>query len=280
MAGRLMRFNGQRGVRAGQTAFNFLYHPKFCLHPDVFRRGGPEEWSPPGEQTQNALKPSTLGAQHFCAQHFCSYGTLPYQLEMEGFRHGSIVRSSRSFSSDSSLDDLPHESLHEDPKLSHVNSAGRAQMVDVSRKEKTTRVAKASATVLLGPLAFALVSSNAGAKGDVLSVAQLAGINAAKQTGFLIPLCHPIMLTAVDVQLSLHAESHAVKICTEAKATGPTGVEMEALTAAAVAALTVYDMCKAVEKGIEIHGIQLEAKSGGKSGDWRRDSGEPTMKAT
>lgn len=143
-------------------------------------------------------------------------------------------------------------------------------MVDVGAKAATPRSATAGATVLLGPTAFALVAANQVAKGDVLTVAQLAGVMGAKQTANLIPLCHPLLLSHVDVALSLNDAKHAVEIKATASTSGQTGVEMEAMTAAAVAALTVYDMCKAAGKGIEITDLRLERKVGGKSGEWKR----------
>lgn len=147
-------------------------------------------------------------------------------------------------------------------------------MVDVSQKNETTRVAVASARVFLGREAFHLVAKNQIAKGDVLTVAQIAGINAAKQTANLIPLCHNLLLSKVKVGLTLDQELQSVRIRAEVKTRGPTGVEMEALTAASVASLTVYDMCKAVSKSIVISEIRLEKKSGGKSGDWSRHNGD------
>eukprot|EP00898_Chlorokybus_atmophyticus_P004721 jgi/Chlat1/524/Chrsp103S00994 len=170
--------------------------------------------------------------------------------------------------------------------LSHVDESGKASMVDVSSKEDSERMAHAHATVLLGEEAYKAVEANRIKKGDVLTVAQIAGISAAKQasskeayqytpaaeshTGHLIPLCHPLLLTSIKVNLALDPSRHAVVISTRVKTRGPTGVEMEALTAAAVSALTVYDMCKGVSKGIQIEDVRLEAKSGGKSGDWHR----------
>jgi molybdenum cofactor biosynthesis protein MoaC len=143
-------------------------------------------------------------------------------------------------------------------------------MVDVTRKDPSPRSAVATGRVLLSPHAFSLVASNSLAKGDVLTVAKLAGITGAKRTSDLIPLCHPISLTHVDVRLRLAEETSAVEITAEAKVRDATGVEMEALTAVSVAALTVYDMCKAVDKSIVISDVKLLSKSGGKSGDWRR----------
>ncbi|WIA13817.1 hypothetical protein OEZ85_007364 [Tetradesmus obliquus] len=155
-------------------------------------------------------------------------------------------------------------------QLTHVDGSGRASMVDVAGKPPSSRSASASCLVLLGRPAFDLVKANALAKGDVLSIAQIAGIQGAKQTSALIPLCHNILLSKVAVQLSLVEEAAAVAITATAKCVGQTGVEMEALTAAGVAALTVYDMCKAVSKDIEITALRLDAKEGGKSGSWLR----------
>lgn len=157
-------------------------------------------------------------------------------------------------------------------QLSHVDGTGRASMVDVAGKASSGRVAAASCRVLLGEAAFRAVAANAIAKGDVLRVAQIAGIQGAKATAQLIPLCHNIFISSVNVDLRLDEASHAVDITATARAAGQTGVEMEALTGAAVAALTVYDMTKAVSKGIEITQLQLEYKEGGKSGVWRRGS--------
>lgn len=154
--------------------------------------------------------------------------------------------------------------------LSHVDSAGKAAMVNVAPKADTRRVATASGRVLLGAVAFSRVAANSISKGDVLTVAKLAGIMGAKQTASLIPLCHPLLLSGVDLSLSLNEELHAVDIAATVTTVGPTGVEMEALTAVTVASLTVYDMCKAVSKDIQIAEVRLESKTGGKSGDWSR----------
>ena len=150
--------------------------------------------------------------------------------------------------------------------LSHFNSTGQAVMVDVSAKPATRRSATASAFVELPEAALAALPANP--KGNPLEVARFAGIQAAKRTAELIPMCHPLPLTHVDVQAEVAAGG--VRITATAATTGPTGVEMEAMTAAAVAALTVYDMTKALNKGITIREVRLEAKSGGKSGDFRR----------
>lgn len=154
--------------------------------------------------------------------------------------------------------------------LSHVDASGAASMVDVGGKAETTRTARASATVRLGARAFELVRQNRITKGDVLTVAKIAGINAAKQTHALIPLCHQLLLRDVRVDLSLDAARHAVRVETRATCDGKTGVEMEALVAASVAGLTVYDMCKAASKDIVVSDVRLESKTGGKSGDYRR----------
>ena len=152
--------------------------------------------------------------------------------------------------------------------LSHVDAAGAARMVDVSGKRSTRRRAVAEAVVHVGPDVAEAIRSNAVAKGPVFETARLAGIQAAKQTGHLIPLCHPLALEHVAVDLELRGEE--VYVRTEATVTGKTGVEMEALTAAAVAALTVYDMCKAISKDMGICCVRLIEKSGGKSGHWSR----------
>ncbi|XP_008836140.1 molybdenum cofactor biosynthesis protein 1 isoform X2 [Nannospalax galili] len=154
--------------------------------------------------------------------------------------------------------------------LTHVDSEGRAAMVDVGGKPDTERVAVASAVVLLGPVAFKLVQQNQLKKGDALMVAQLAGVQAAKQTSQLIPLCHHVALNHIQVQLELDSTRHAVVIQASCRARGPTGVEMEALTSAALAALTLYDMCKAVSRDIVVEEIKLISKTGGQRGDFHR----------
>jgi cyclic pyranopterin phosphate synthase len=154
------------------------------------------------------------------------------------------------------------------PQLSHFDESGQAGMVDVSAKQPTRRTATASAFVELSQTVLAALPSNP--KGNPLEVARFAGIQAAKRTADLIPMCHPLPLTHVDVQAEV--VSGGVQITSTAATVGPTGVEMEALTAAAVAALTVYDMTKALDKAIVIRSVRLEAKSGGKSGDFSRSS--------
>ena len=150
--------------------------------------------------------------------------------------------------------------------LTHFDAEGKAVMVDISAKAETERVAVAKGSILMAPQTMALIRDGAVEKGDVLSVARLAGIMGAKRTPDLIPLCHPLQLNSVTVDLSLAPERDAVDIVATCKLTGRTGVEMEALTAVAVAALTVYDMCKAVDRGMRIVDIRLTHKSGGKSG--------------
>lgn len=140
------------------------------------------------------------------------------------------------------------------------------RMVDISAKQDTERVAVAKGMVVMKPETLALIEQGKLAKGDVLSMAQTAGIMAAKRTAELIPLCHPLLLTDVTVEFELNKEKSAVEITATVKSTGKTGVEMEALTATAVSALTIYDMCKPAERGIKIHDIRLVRKSGGKSG--------------
>jgi cyclic pyranopterin phosphate synthase len=153
-------------------------------------------------------------------------------------------------------------------KLTHLNDAGEAHMVDVSAKAETERVARAGARVLLQKSTLDLILSGQAAKGDVLATARIAGIMAAKKTSDLIPLCHPLALSQVTVELTPDPATHAIDIVATCKLKGRTGVEMEALTAASVAALTIYDMVKAVDRGMQITDIRLLHKSGGKSGDF------------
>ncbi len=155
-------------------------------------------------------------------------------------------------------------------RLTHVDRRGRARMVDVSAKPATPRVAAARAAVRMRPDTLALIRQNRLAKGDVLRVAQVAGVMAAKRTASLIPLCHPIALTDVQVRLAPDARAGGVAIEATARTVASTGVEMEALVAAAVAALTVYDMCKAADRGMTIDAVRLVHKRGGRSGVYRR----------
>ena len=151
-------------------------------------------------------------------------------------------------------------------QLTHIDAKGEARMVDVSAKPDTERVAVAEGHVVMEPATLALVTEGRAEKGDVLSVARLAGIMAAKQTASLIPLCHPLPITKVSVELTPDPARSAIRVEATVKTSGQTGVEMEALTAVSVACLTVYDMVKAVEKGMRIEGIRLLVKDGGKSG--------------
>jgi len=151
-------------------------------------------------------------------------------------------------------------------KLTHMDDAGRPRMVDVTEKPDTIREAVAKGVVRMQAATFQLIKKGGMAKGDVLVVAQLAGIMAAKQTPDLIPLCHPILIGDIKVEFSLDEANSTIEITSTVGSTGKTGVEMEALTATAVAALTIYDMCKAVDRGMKIENIRLIRKSGGKSG--------------
>ena len=153
--------------------------------------------------------------------------------------------------------------------LTHLDSQGRANMVDVTEKAVTSREAVAQAVVRMRPETLDMIISGGHPKGDVFAVARIAGIQAAKRTWDLIPRCHPLMLSKVEVNLQAEPEHNRVRIETLCRLTGKTGVEMEALTAASVAALTIYDMCKAVQKDMVIGPVRLLAKSGGKSGDFK-----------
>ena len=159
-------------------------------------------------------------------------------------------------------------------ELTHLDETGAARMVDIGAKEVTERVAVAAAAISMRPETLALLERGGHQKGDVLAVARVAGIQGAKKCPDLIPLCHPMMLTAVAVDFRSDPAAACLHIEASCKVSGKTGVEMEALTAVTVAALTVYDMCKAVDKGMEIHSVRLLQKSGGKSGAWlRHDAG-------
>ena len=152
-------------------------------------------------------------------------------------------------------------------KLNHVDSAGRAKMVDVTTKDNTKREATARGRIVMRRETLALIQQNGLPKGDVVTVAQIAGVMAAKRTHELIPMCHPLLLTGIDVVLTPNEARSCIDIEATVRTTGKTGVEMEALTAASVAALTVYDMCKAVDRAMRIESLRLVRKSGGKSGD-------------
>ena len=157
-------------------------------------------------------------------------------------------------------------------KLTHLDAQGRARMVDVGEKAVTRRSATAVAAIDMQPETLRLIVEGGHKKGDVFAVARIAGIQAAKKCADLIPLCHPLALSAVEVELRADEANSRVLVEATCRLSGQTGVEMEALTAASVAALTVYDMCKAVDRGMVIHSLQLMEKSGGKSGDWSRAS--------
>ena len=155
-------------------------------------------------------------------------------------------------------------------KLTHLDDSGAAHMVDVTQKAVTEREAVAQAVITMLPSTLELIISGGHKKGDVFAVARIAGIQAAKRCHELIPLCHPLMLTGIDVQLETDTNNSRVIISARCKLAGQTGVEMEALTAASIAALTIYDMCKAVDRGMVISELQLQEKRGGKSGQWQR----------
>ncbi len=153
--------------------------------------------------------------------------------------------------------------------FTHINAQGDAHMVDVTEKSVTEREARAEATIVMAPETLAMIMEGRHHKGDVFATARIAGIMAAKKTSDLIPLCHPLMLTKVEVDLVAEPEHNRVRIQSVCKLAGQTGVEMEALTAASVAALTIYDMCKAVQKDMVIEGVRLLEKRGGKSGHFK-----------
>ena len=152
--------------------------------------------------------------------------------------------------------------------LTHFDAGGQAHMVDVGGKPSTHRVAVATGRISMLPATFALVEGGTSRKGDVLGVARIAAIQAAKRTSELIPLCHPLAITKIAIDFSLDGEAHCVECRAHVETSGQTGVEMEALTAVQVGLLTIYDMCKAVDRGMEIGGVRLLEKHGGKSGSW------------
>ncbi|MGB1236573.1 MAG: cyclic pyranopterin monophosphate synthase MoaC [Pseudomonadales bacterium] len=155
--------------------------------------------------------------------------------------------------------------------LTHLDAQGNAQMVDVSEKSVTHRVATAYAEIHMLPETLSMIAGGTHKKGDVLAVARVAGIMAAKKTSDLIPMCHPLMLAKVNIELDLDTERSLVAVTATCKLAGQTGVEMEALTAASVSALTIYDMCKAVDKGMQVQNLKLLEKLGGKSGHWKAE---------
>jgi cyclic pyranopterin phosphate synthase len=155
--------------------------------------------------------------------------------------------------------------------FTHFDTAGNAVMVDVTDKAATSRTATARVRVVMAPATLTMIQEGSAKKGDVLGVARLAGIMGAKRTADLIPLCHPLPITSVKLELAADAAASTVEITATVRTTGPTGVEMEALTAASIAALTVYDMCKAVDRSMRIDGLRVTRKAGGKSGDFSQD---------
>ena len=154
-------------------------------------------------------------------------------------------------------------------KLTHFDSAGQAHMVDVAAKQDTHRVAIAAGRIVMGPETLQRIQEGSASKGDVLGIARVAAIQGAKRTSELIPLCHPISLSSVNIEFKLLGESNAVECSARAETVGRTGVEMEALTAVSIALLTIYDMCKAVDRGMRIESVRLIEKRGGKSGLWQ-----------
>ncbi|HKB81733.1 MAG TPA: cyclic pyranopterin monophosphate synthase MoaC [Burkholderiales bacterium] len=158
-------------------------------------------------------------------------------------------------------------------KLTHFNAAGQAHMVDVAAKADTHRVAIAVGRIVMRPETLQTIREGSAVKGDVLGIARVAAIQGAKRTSELIPLCHPLSLSSVNVEFEVLGEDNAVECSARAETVGRTGVEMEALTAVSIALLTIYDMCKAVDRGMRIEGLRLMEKCGGKSGLWQADSG-------
>lgn len=156
-------------------------------------------------------------------------------------------------------------------ELSHIDESGNAKMVDVGSKAITERVALASGSISMAENTFKLVAAGGHKKGDVLAVARIAGIQAAKSCSTLIPLCHPLLLTSIDVEFDLNSSTNTINIKSRCKVSGQTGVEMEALTAVSISALTIYDMCKAVDKDMVIGAICLQEKLGGRSGHYVKD---------
>lgn len=161
--------------------------------------------------------------------------------------------------------------MTQEPRLSHIDDAGKARMVDVSAKDETRREATARGRVVMQPETLKLLVRGEIAKGNVLTTAQIAGVMAAKKTHELIPMCHPLLLTGIDVDLTPDEAASAIEITATVRTTGKTGVEMEALTAVSVAGLTVYDMCKAVDRAMQVEAVRLVEKSGGKSGGYRAE---------
>tara|TARA_B100001964_G_C14201226_1_gene585904 strand:- start:4 stop:747 length:744 start_codon:yes stop_codon:yes gene_type:complete len=183
-----------------------------------------------------------------------------------------LFRSPQTYTDRPRLNQEVREKMPEQKKeLTHLDADGNARMVDVSAKQHTARQATARATVSMLPATLSLIEAGEHKKGDVLTVAKIAGIQAAKRCSDLIPMCHPLSLSGVDVTFELDPENNQVAISSMCRLSGQTGVEMEALTAAAVAALTIYDMCKGVDRNMSIGNVELLTKSGGKSGSWQRE---------
>ena len=170
------------------------------------------------------------------------------------------------------------KTIEQELELSHLNQQGEANMVDVTEKQITQRIATAAGKITMSAAAFELITSGKHAKGDVLSVARIAGIQAAKKCSDLIPLCHPLMLTKVQIDFEPLAQENAIRVLAMCKLAGKTGVEMEALTAVSVSCLTLFDMCKAVDPEMLISDIQVLTKQGGKTGDWTNFSHEKAVK--
>ena len=164
---------------------------------------------------------------------------------------------------------LEEQQTNIQPQLTHLNQQGEANMVDVTEKAITERTARAQGFIKMNDIAFSLITKGEHKKGDVFAVARIAGIQAAKQCSNLIPLCHPLMLSKVQVDFEIDHQHQQIKVLSLCKLSGQTGVEMEALTAVSVACLTLFDMCKAADPGMEIFGIKVLTKEGGKSGNWQ-----------
>jgi len=168
------------------------------------------------------------------------------------------------------MENSDQDTRKEASPLTHFDASGQAHMVDIGAKQETRRVAIAAGTIRMLPATLALVASGNAKKGDVLGIARIAALMAAKRTSDLIPLCHPLALTHVGVEFHLNHEQSCIQCIVEAETVGKTGVEMEALTAVQIALLTIYDMCKSVDRGMSMTDIHLMEKRGGKSGDWQR----------
>ncbi|XP_070181700.1 cyclic pyranopterin monophosphate synthase-like [Littorina saxatilis] len=234
---------------SSSSLLHLLRPQQFCRHHTAFRKF--------------STSPSSLHNDHSEQMY---WETLYRDRIQEKDSENEVIRD--DVSERKGKGDDTSDSEEQSLKLTHTDDSGRAEMVDVGEKSVTTREARAQAKIWLGAAAFTLVQQNKMKKGDVLTVAQLAGIMAAKKTSDLIPLCHNILLTKVDVKCSLNEEDLSVVIEAMVRTRGVTGVEMEALTAVSVAALTVYDMCKAVTREMVISDVKLVMKTGGARGDY------------